>query len=439
MMTNMAGGRGCAFSGNIRQKPSRKAVWYIGTKRTGERGPIGVAVAQPAPAWETRMKIVYASALICIVAAAPGCATSGQRQGENVMLKVSELPAIKELPDVFRFMDGRKVETKADWQRRRAEIIAMLEHYEYGHMPPAPKLRVIEESATPVFDGKALDVRAVVAFDDKPLRVHMGLFIPQGAPGRKYPAVIETGAVWGEKMQEAARRMIDRGYIFAGYDRHEIDRDDADRSDGVHPLYPEYDWATLAAWAWGARRTLDYLLTRPEVDAAHVAVTGHSRGGKTALWAGALDERFALVAPHASGAGGAGCFRIMGPGAESLEIITSPKRFHYWFHPRLATFARQEERLPFDQHFLKALVAPRALLSVEGLADHWANPLGTQRTYQAAQPVFDFLGVPDKNAIFFREGGHDVTLDDWDALLDFADACFFGKTPARRFNALPFP
>ncbi|HNR36557.1 MAG TPA: hypothetical protein PKO36_15355 [Candidatus Hydrogenedentes bacterium] len=385
------------------------------------------------------MKIVYASALICIVAAAPGCATSGQRQGENVMLEVSELPAIKELPDVFRFMDGRKVETKADWQRRRAEIIAMLEHYEYGHMPPAPKLRVIEESATPVFDGKALDVRAVVAFDDKPLRVHMGLFIPQGAPGRKYPAVIETGAVWGEKMQEAARRMIDRGYIFAGYDRHEIDRDDADRSDGVHPLYPEYDWATLAAWAWGARRTLDYLLTRPEVDAAHVAVTGHSRGGKTALWAGALDERFALVAPHASGAGGAGCFRIMGPGAESLEIITSPKRFHYWFHPRLATFARQEERLPFDQHFLKALVAPRALLSVEGLADHWANPLGTQRTYQAAQPVFDFLGVPDKNAIFFREGGHDVTLDDWDALLDFADACFFGKTPARRFNALPFP
>jgi dienelactone hydrolase len=262
--------------------------------------------------------------------------------GEKVMPDVDALPVVKELPDPFRFMDGSVVKTKADWQRRRAEIIAMLEYYEYGHMPPAPVLHVIEESATPVFDGKALDIRATVAFDDKPLRVHMGMFVPQGVAGKKYPAVIETGAVWGESMRDAARLMIERGYIFAGYDRHEIDKDDADRSDGVHPLYPGYDWATLAAWAWGAQRTLDYLLTRPEVDATRVAVTGHSRGGKTALWAGALDERFALVVPHASGAGGAGCFRIMGAGSESLEAITAPTRFHYWFQPRLATFARRE-------------------------------------------------------------------------------------------------
>jgi hypothetical protein len=129
----------------------------------------------------------------------------------------------------------------------------------------------------------------------------------------------------------------------------------------------------------------------------------------------------------------------MNKGSESLFMITFPARFHYWFQPRLAAFAEKENRLPFDQHFLKALVAPRGLLSVEGLADLWANPLGTQCTYQAAQPVFDFLGATDKNAVYYREGGHDTTMEDWEALLEFADRLFFGKPATKKFNVLPFP
>lgn len=384
------------------------------------------------------MRVNPSITLFCIMLVLAACTSTEKRAGDQAMPGVRDLPAIAKLPDPLQLKNGRTVSTPAEWPARRAEIVAMLEHYEYGHMPPPPKVHVVEETATPVFDGKAMDIRATLMFDDKPLRMHAGMFVPQGAPGRRYPAVIETDPPWDPNSLDVARRLVERGYILAGYDRNDLDKDDAGRSDGVHPLYPEYDWATLAAWAWGASRTLDYVLMRPEADTAHVAVTGHSRGGKTALWAGALDERFALVVPHASGAGGAGCFRIAGDDAESLEAITSPKRFHYWFHPRLATFAGRETRLPFDQHFLKALVAPRALLSVEGLDDRWANPLGTQRTYQAAQPVFDLLGVSQNNAILFREGGHAATIDDWDALADFADEIFRGKECARPFNKLPF-
>lgn len=168
-------------------------------------------------------------------------------------------------------------------------------------------------------------------------------------------------------------------------------------------------------------------------------MTGHSRGGKTALLAGALDERITLVAPNGSGCGGAACYRIQGKDSETLEIITRPDRFCYWFQPRFRTFAGKESQLPFDQHFLKALVAPRALLSTDALGDHWANPPGTQATYLAVMPVFEFLGVPQKNGIHYREGKHEHNAEDWNALLDFADLQFFGKPSQRAFNQTPFP
>jgi len=186
-------------------------------------------------------------------------------------------------------------------------------------------------------------------------------------------------------------------------------------------------------------RVVDYLMTLPEVDSGKVALTGHSRAGKVALLAGALDERIAMVVPNGSGAGGAGCFRVEEKGVETLELITQPERFGYWFHPRLREFAGRIDRLPFDQHFLKALVAPRLLLSTDALGDQWANPLGTQQTYLAAQPVFDFLDVPDHNAIHFREGGHDMLEEDWDAILDFAGHHFQGKPLEGDYQEIPFP
>jgi hypothetical protein len=186
-------------------------------------------------------------------------------------------------------------------------------------------------------------------------------------------------------------------------------------------------------------RVADYLATRPEIDVSKMAVTGHSRCGKAALLAGALDTRFGLVAPHASGAGGAGSFRIQPKGVETLELITQPTRFHYWFSPRLREFVDKEDRLPFDQHFLKALVAPRGLLSIIGLGDVWANPKGTQQTHLAVLPVFEFLNAKDKAALWFREGGHDEEPRDWTALCDYSDYVFFAKPRGDAFNRLPFP
>jgi hypothetical protein len=124
---------------------------------------------------------------------------------------------------------------------------------------------------------------------------------------------------------------------------------------------------------------------------------------------------------------GAGCYRLQAPNSETLAHIA--KAFPYWFHPRLHEFAGKVERLPFDQHTVKALIAPRALVSTEALGDLWANPRGTQQSHAAAREVFAFLGASERIGIRFRDGGHEHNLDDWTALLDFADWQFFGKSP----------
>lgn len=351
-----------------------------------------------------------------------------------------DLPSQNDLPDPFAFHDGSRVRSKPDWERRREEIRETLLHYEYGHPPSGPSPLLIQEGSREVcFQGKA-ELRRVSLFlgPNREIEVHAALYVPLG---RKppFPVLIANDLVWLDHLRPITERIVERGYVFAGFDRHNLDRDDADRSDGVHPLYPGSDWATLAVWAWGCMRVVDYLFTLEEVDKNRIALTGHSRAGKTALLAGALDERIALVNPNGSGAGGAGSYRIRGEGCETLELITRPDRFRYWFHPRLREFANQEDRLPFDQHLLLALIAPRALLVTEAREDHWANPLGTQQMVMAAKPVFKFLGVPEKIGLHFREGGHDQLEEDYDALLDFADLQFFGEPTDRAFDRLPFP
>jgi hypothetical protein len=359
--------------------------------------------------------------------------------------EVADLPVVEGLPDPFMMNDGSRVASREDWGRRRAEIAEMIQFYEYGHIPPPPgNVEVDKMRSLLTLDGAARLYRGeIVLGPEHKLRARVSFYVPEGKPG-PFPVVLNMSQVSGRGMRRIAQRYIERGYILAGFERHDFDQESADRSDGVHPLYPDYDMATVAAWAWGAQRVVDYLLTRDDVNPACIAITGHSRAGKAALFAGALDERITLVAPAGSGAGGAGSYRILGnlekeSESESLDAITDPERWHYWFHPRLRTFAGKEERLPFDQHFVKALVAPRALLALEGLSDFWANPFGTQQTTVAVQPVFDFLGASKKNGMFYRPGGHNMSGLDWMALLDYADLQFFGKPTTREFYRLPFP
>jgi hypothetical protein len=333
---------------------------------------------------------------------------------------------------------GKRVKTVEAWRERREEIREVLLRYEYGHIPPAPGNVEVGSvtNAEPLNDGITLHRQAMLTFGPgQTLTMKVDLYLPRDAKG-PCPAIVHVGLDAGPN-----RQINERGYAYACYDQHALDPDPGEGKDVVGPAqraYPKYDWGSLAVWAWGASRALDYLLTVPEVNPNQIIITGHSRGGKTALLTGALDERFAMVVPNGSGCGGAGCYRIEGKNSETLKLITSPKRFKSWFQEDFGRFADNEDRLPFDQHFLKALVAPRLLLSTDALGDLWANPLGTQATFVAVQPVYDFLGAGANNAIHFRAGGHDQLPEDFAALLDFADLHFRGKPSATPFNVLPF-
>lgn len=367
--------------------------------------------------------------LIICVAVICGCATTAKR---------AQSASASKSPDPLRFNDGKRVKDAEAWKARRGEIIEMVLSIEYGHMPPSPENVVVKTEADPdiVNDGKTTHRRVLLKFGpEQSLEMAVDLYLPNNAAG-PIPTVVRVGLD-----EKPSAQLNERGYAYACYDQHALDPDPKEGTDVVGPaqaVYPTYDWGSIGVWAWGASRALDYLLTLPELNRDQFIVTGHSRGGKTALLAGALDERFAMVVPNGSGCGGAGCFRVMGPNSETLELITSPKRFKSWFQEDFGKFGKRENELPFDQHFVKALVAPRVLLSTDALGDLWANPLGTQTTYLAAQPVFDLLGAPANNALHFREGGHDQTAEDYVALLDFADRHFRGKPGATRFNILPY-
>ena len=383
--------------------------------------------------------------LILLLLGMVGCAGTNA-PGVMDMPGVDELADVKELPDPFLMNDGTRVKTRADWSRRRKEIKAMMLYYQYGHMPPMPRIIIAKElSSETVYDGGATKKHILLSMGPEGkvninvgiININVGIIIPKGKG--PFPVILKNDRrIFNVPIAE---EIVKRGYIVADYSRTDLDPDRKDAVGAAQAAYPDYDWATLAVWAWGGMRVIDYLVTLDVVDKGKIAFTGHSRGGKTALLAGALDERIALVVPNGSGCGGAGCYRFEGEKSESLERITAPERFGYWFHPRFRDFADKETKLPFDQHFLKVLVAPRALISIDALGDLWANPYGTQQSHRGAQPVFEFLDAAGKLGIYFRTGGHAQSQDDWRTLVDFADKVFFGKTPAggKRFDKLPFP
>jgi hypothetical protein len=262
----------------------------------------------------------------------------------------------------------------------------------------------------------------------------VGLTMPTASEG-PFPAIVHIDHR-GLFEVATASEIVERGYVLVDYDPTFLDPDEKGMIGPAQAAYPGHDWRTLAVWAWGAMRVVDYLLTLDSVDGRRLVVTGHSRSGKAALLAGALDERFALVAPQGSGCGGMASYRHVGRGAEDLRHITHT--FPHWFHPRLRRFAGHVPRLPFDQHFVAALVAPRALLSIDALGDVWASPGATQQTYLAALQVYRYLGAEGQLGIHFRPGRHELAAADWRTLLVFADRVFFGKR-GPELDRLPFP
>jgi cephalosporin-C deacetylase-like acetyl esterase len=181
-------------------------------------------------------------------------------------------------------------------------------------------------------------------------------------------------------------------------------------------------------------RCIDYLVTDSDIDASRIVVFGHSRLGKTTLLAAAFDERIAVAIPHQAGCGGTGPSRTKNPKSETVERIN--KAFPHWFNGPFKEFSTQVNRLPFDQHCLIALVAPRPVLLSNALDDQWANPDGQFDMLVAADPVYKLLGSPGVGAkvrpqigqlldsplgFFIREGKHSTTPEDWRMFVRFAD------------------
>ncbi|MEQ1860872.1 MAG: acetylxylan esterase [Chthoniobacteraceae bacterium] len=400
----------------------------------------------------------------------------------------ADLPFRPSLPDPLVARDGSAILSAGQWLRaRRPELRSLFAHYMYGRQPERParvahKLVVEDKAAL----GGAATLRE---FDvdlelERPVRLlvitpngkpgpqpcflginfngnhqvldHPGIALPAGwvkprkdgtggNTARKEDRGLETGK-WNVAL------IIERGYAFAGFYHGDVVPDEKELAEPVlrkiggvkaKQRGPD-DTATIMAWAWGFSRMLDTLEQVKEIDAKRVATVGHSRNGKTALVAAAFDERFAMAIPSQAGSGGTGPSRVAPglakpnekgrPTSETVAVIT--KAFPHWFAGNFSQFADAPARLPFDQHSLIALCAPRPVLLSNAVEDLWANPDGQFKMLQAADPVYKLvtgegLGaarmpetgklLPSRLGYFIRGGIHSMNAEDWVAWLDYAD------------------
>ena len=351
------------------------------------------------------------------------------------------------LPDLFTFESGRAVVSRADWAERRKELRAILERVCYGVMPPTPSERPRVQRTDSGVGVMVASIRVAglmhcrtQPFSDRDFGINFEFYTPTGENAREqYPVIICGDGCWQRVTPEFVQLVTSRGYALCVFNRCDIVPDTnaktqqpggtmmPARNFPVQVRHPDCDFGAIAGWAWGFSRVMDALEALACVDVGRVAVCGHSRGGKASLLAGAFDSRFAAVFTNGSGSGGSGSWMFQATGAEPLgTIVTS---FPTWFGSTFSAYADQESTLPFDSHFLKALCAPRPLLSSEALDDLWANPAGACITHAAAREVYRFLGCPDSFAgMHFRNGGHGHLLSDWTAMLDYCDACLYGKS-----------
>ncbi|REJ64769.1 MAG: acetylxylan esterase [Planctomycetota bacterium] len=401
----------------------------------------------------------------------------------------SQVPEYQ-LPEVLVFRDGTTVTSAEAWStRRRGELLELFEQHVYGTTPSIDvPYQVVEESIDrEALGGTATRKQIAIELDGDPnrSRIELLLYLPNQAeppvpvffglnfggnhtvhrdPGiwlsKSWIANDKGGGVVNNRANEKARggsrgrwpveMILQRGYALATvyYGDFDPDFDDGFRN-GVHPLLhgtneneeadaspraPD-DCGAIGAWAWGTRIMVTLLAAEETIDREQIAIMGHSRLGKTALWAGAQDERVALVISNNSGCGGAALSRRRF-GERLVHINTN---FPHWFCARFRDYNEKEDELPVDQHLLISLVAPRGVYIASAVEDHWADPRGEFLAAKAAEPAYQLLGkrglgVDDLPAVdtpvghtigyHIRSGGHDVIRYDWERYLDFADRLY---------------
>lgn len=219
--------------------------------------------------------------------------------------------------------------------------------------------------------------------------------------------------IYGEVPEE-------RGVAVVNYDRTAL-RPNVDGKEGaIYRLFPEWDGGSLAAWSWGMMRCIDYLTTRSEIDESKIAVAGHSQAGKATMVTSVLDERVAMAISLCSGCTGTGLLNYYGYHCETPKDLTLRDRWHYWLKPKAHRYSRgREVLLPSDMHTIRAMMAPRLVLSIDGVVDHWANPAGTKLGHIASQEIYALYDMEDRNRALFREGGHGVGDVDLVFIRDF--------------------
>jgi len=376
--------------------------------------------------------------------------------GVSLMLN----PAAKaEIPELMKTEGGAAVTTVAQWeQTRRPELFGLFQEHVYGRnpigRPDSLRFEALGDTAE-MMDGKAIRKRVRIHYEGPGGKGQFDVtaFIPKG--GRKVPGFLlicnrpPAANIDPDRNVKSpfwpAEEIVARGYAAIAFFNQQVAPDkDVGFKEGVHAIFtpdPEKrtpsSWATLAAWAWGASRVMDWIETEPLLDAQRIAVVGHSRGGKTALWCGVTDPRFALAVSNGSGCGGAKLNRMDLPKSEHINQIADPKRFGYWFCENFKKYMGHEDALPIDQHQLLALMAPRLVYVASAKEDEWAGPEGEFESCKLSSPAWALYGkkglvgdtFPEVNTpmqegsvgYHIRPGKHDLTLYDWERFMDFAD------------------
>jgi hypothetical protein len=377
------------------------------------------------------------------------------------------------LPDPLTLANGKRVRDARSWnQLRRPEIVRLFEENQFGRSPGRPAGMSFEvfEKGAPAFDGKAIRRQVTIYFspDKTGPKMDLLIYLPASA-GKPVPLLlnmsftansnavadpgIRPGEIWNrEKKRVPAPKdarfgslrippFLDQGFGVATFYYGDVDPDFAGGvQHGVRAVYLKSgqtepapnEWGAIGAWAWGASRALDYLETDKGVDAKRVAVAGMSRLGKTVLWAGARDQRFAMVIASCSGEGGAAISRRNY--GETIKHLTEATRYPYQFCANYGKHGDRVSEFPVDAHMLLSLIAPRPVLLQTGDADVWSDPKGEFLAAVAAEPVFKLLGKQGPGAAqmpaagqpilntlgyFMHAGGHGTIPSDWNLFLKF--------------------
>jgi len=402
--------------------------------------------------------------LLLMALAGPSGAREKKEYDSDVNYDESRVPHY-DLPALLVSAEGKAITTPDEWMNvRRPQILSLLSNLVYGQVPaPASPIKTdfqVTKTDRDYMKGKATrkDVAIRISNDQGKAEMLVLVFVPNKAKGPSPAFMMHS---FNDTRSNGFRRNIrqpektynglplgeffDRGYAFvAVYQQDLVGHNEVGFDRSVQRLFyrkgqsfpKANEWGVLSAVAWGAMRAMDYLETNDDVDHARVAIMGHSKMGKAALWTAAQDARFAMAISAQSGCAGAALWRRRC--GETLEKMVT--RFPYWLCRNAWKFVNQEDDLPVDQHMLLAMIAPRPVYVHSGVEDTWADPRGEYLSAYHASEVYRLLGkkgltseksppvgtpiIKSDVGYHVRKGGHSVEMYDWHRFLDFADYHF---------------